>query len=807
MTRRPSVSIAASTRRVVAALSLVQGTVFAWAAFLLPWRHDQPFTVLLTALAVLHLAVLLSGLFAPRRFPGAWRLQAYVGFGVLIYLAWVVGSSVSYIVSVYGRLGQGLGVALLAAFAPAVLLIVPTGAWALVATGRPGSRASRGVAALVLVGFGLEMGRWWITGRGERLAGDGDVAGFFRSLTPEDPLGDGVPPGPFGPGASGRTGGLAAAGTATRSPSLFSEEAVPCALGQGSAEGLLAAVTYTSRSRGAPVSACLSAGAPDALAQAILGRLEADAAGPRAKVDLLTRAQRLDVVPPLASPFVLRPGLDGACGGGRCLMPWQMVALDQFNAFKPLDFVPDLQLGVDPPSLRKRLGMGSSSPREPKPGSPGLASSSPEELGASTGPDHRAAASDPPGLSGVVRIATASFVRSDDGAWHRLERLRVAREPADGALVRRAAERAGAFVHRAQAGDGRFMYRIDPFAGTVSYGRFSIARQAGTTLALCELGDEGERTRGVAARSLGMLARLLQRSKARPEVGTLSYPAGTVAPYGRLGPNALALVAFATCRERLGLRQHDAVIATLGESLLTLMTPSGRFSPWLEMTAGVPVDAPFSLYADGQAVFALVLLEQLAEREPSALPRDQAVYGVAADRALRFYGRDYWRIPARDFFFVEENWHCLAARAALRSRRVDAYERFCLDYVRFKARLVLDERSGVRPDLVGGYHFSNITVPYTTPTAGFGEAAAAALAVAAVRGEELPEVKAALRRSLDFLVHTQWTEVACFACTERIFIPGGFSESLTSPTIRIDYVQHAWAALGHGGRALGLIEG
>jgi hypothetical protein len=37
-------------------------------------------------------------------------------------------------------------------------------------------------------------------------------------------------------------------------------------------------------------------------------------------------------------------------------------------------------------------------------------------------------------------------------------------------------------------------------------------------------------------------------------------------------------------------------------------------------------------------------------------------------------------------------------------------------------------------------------------------------------------------------------------------IVGAFSEHVGSPSIRIDFVQHAMAALGHGGRALGLLD-
>ena len=171
---------------------------------------------------------------------------------------------------------------------------------------------------------------------------------------------------------------------------------------------------------------------------------------------------------------------------------------------------------------------------------------------------------------------------------------------------------------------------------------------------------------------------------------------------------------------------------------------------------------------------------------------------------MRYYGETYWQMAMRDFFFIEENWHCLAARAALPSHRNEAYEDLCLDYIQFKARLVLDAGDDVRSDVIGGYHWSNVTPPYNTPTAGYGEAASAALAVAKARGLELPRVRAALERALGFLVHAQHSEQSCFACSDKVpEVAGAFSESLGSPIVRIDYVQHAWAALGHGGRALG----
>ena len=63
----------------------------------------------------------------------------------------------------------------------------------------------------------------------------------------------------------------------------------------------------------------------------------------------------------------------------------------------------------------------------------------------------------------------------------------------------------------------------------------------------------------------------------------------------------------------------------------------------------------------------------------------------------------------------------------------------------------------------------------------------------------------AMRLALRFLLRQQWDEVSCFACVRDQHVLGGFAEHLASPHIRIDYVQHAWAALGHGGRELGLV--
>ena len=86
------------------------------------------------------------------------------------------------------------------------------------------------------------------------------------------------------------------------------------------------------------------------------------------------------------------------------------------------------------------------------------------------------------------------------------------------------------------------------------------------------------------------------------------------------------------------------------------------------------------------------------------------------------------------------------------------------------------------------------------------EALAAAMILKKARGEEDPGDDERMRRTLQFLLRQQLDPVNCFACGARRSMVGGMSENVGSPFVRIDYVQHSWAAMGHGGRQIGLVE-
>jgi hypothetical protein len=271
-----------------------------------------------------------------------------------------------------------------------------------------------------------------------------------------------------------------------------------------------------------------------------------------------------------------------------------------------------------------------------------------------------------------------------------------------------------------------------------------------------------------------------------------------------LGKSALPLLSMLRCRELVGA-ENDRLIGQLARLMLVLQRPNGSFFPAFDPATRKGRGEHEILYAAGQAVLSLVLLEQqLPSLKGSAaepLPSPEALKR-AIDAAMSFYGGPYWPRPLRDFFFFEEGWHCLAARQALSSHRHDGYEQLCIDYVASRARFITRAHDTSEPNFVGGYGVSDLFPPRNTATAGAGEALNAAIAIKQRRGLPVEEDKALLRDLVSFLLRAQWSEAGCYACARPEQVVGGFSQQLAAPDIRIDYVQHAMAAIGHGGRLL-----
>ncbi len=742
-------------------LAALHAFVFAWMAIVLPWRTAYAFTLPLGALAVLHGALGVTALLRRRNvLLPLWALVAYSSCAGLVVLAWSLMSTGLYLAGLYGGVGQAVAAGLVGIWCVVALFTLPISLWGLALGARlpvtlPQGwlKWGAGAAAILFVASSLLVSR---SARAESVLQAteprlverlGETARRHLAAPRGDQLVSVQEPRrePF------RERGMKERGAKSRpardrvkaGKATLSRQ-VPRCPNPVSSEGLTLLVSLPGAK-----SACLQAASADELVQALDAHLRRAKSPPAAaRLDLVTGVHRLSSTLALVDALKLRPGQDGVCSEKRCLAPWQLVALGAFTSYRPLDAVADAGFGVHFGELQKLLGV--------------------DEDDAS-----------------LVRIETRSFT-ADDSRFAEMTDANVPTKVSPPEL-NRAAKLASAYIARAQADDGRFRYTLDPESGTADDDSVNVARHAGTTLALCELGT-GRNADEVAEKAVAFLASTEKKS------GDLSVFT-TDPKRGSLGHTALSLAALLTCRSKVGARYDEAILRA-GRTLLRLQRGDGSFAPALALSNREPTGTRQSLYAAGQAVLALVLLEAWSE------PKHRADFRDAAERAMQYYSGPYWEHGLRNFFFLEENWHCLAARAALTVHRNDAYESFCLDYVTFKSRFIQNARDGAPAAYERGYGFSPLFPPHATPTAGFGEALAASLAVRRTRGESSTEELALLERVLGFLVRQQWQADECFACSNPEAPVGGLSESATSPIQRIDSPQHAWAALGHGAREL-----
>jgi hypothetical protein len=515
--------------------------------------------------------------------------------------------------------------------------------------------------------------------------------------------------------------------------------------------------------KGGPESVCLQADTPRDLRGKLGRQLEKRARpGSTVVIDVVRAVKPLWRKFPLLDVLDVRPGLDGVCEAQRCLPAWQLTLGDAFSENHPLPAIPEVSYGFSTEAVRKALGTATS--------------------------DNAA------GIEGFVRIETESFSADATGV-HRLIRTRTTPPAVSAIGVAQVVQSAQRYIVDAQEPDGTFRYSLDPTTGIEDSATLNLPRQAGTTYALCELGKPDE-VQATVQRALSAFA------PTETKFGDISALADG-AEFG-LGKSALPLLAMLRCRDLAG-SGNDRLIGQLSRLMLRLQRDNGSFYPAFDKTTQRGAGAHEILYAAGQAVLSLVLLEQqlgslkgsAAEPLPSADKLKAAI-----DRAMSYYGGPYWPRPLRDFFFFEEGWHCLAARHALTSHRNDAYEKLCIDYVASRGRYVARAGDTSEPNFVGGYGLGDMFPPRNTATAGLGEALNAAITLKQKRGEAVAEDKALLRDVVTFLMRAQWSEASCYACLKPNLVIGGFSQMLASPGIRIDYVQHAMSAIGHGGRLL-----
>lgn len=734
---------------VRAPLHALHALVFGGAALVAPFDPASWFALGAGSLGALHALSLLALLSRRRPLAArAVRVTSWVSLGFLaVVSALALGAGV-YLVELYEGIGLAVAAGLFAIWCGVALFSLPLAVWELASTG--GLRLSRraralGGAASVLAAV-LALGAVARTARAAPALAAEAVPEVERAL------------------AAALRGYFAGGPVAAAAlPAAAWERGKPAECRDPLSLGDLTLLVTAIDDHGEGSVSCVQAHTAAELGARLAERLGSRAPRRvvRVGVDLVTATHPLARTERLLDALKLRPARDGVCAGVRCLGPWQLVALDVFSHFAPIPKVPDAHFGAPLDEITALLGAA--------PGAP------------------------------LTRITVRTYVGDREGL-HPLERLRSTESRLTRASVARATELAERYIVGHQGEDGIFAYALNPFSSEPAVPDVgNIARQSGTSLVLCELGSRA--AVDSAARALTALSEL-----ARDGAG---FRALSLRPErASLGHSALALIAMLSCRKRPEVapefrEQITGLAGDLGRFVLRMQRPDGSFYDDVALPDGAPSGDHESLFGAGQAIFGLVLLDEVARAEPRRGLPSSRVLREAITRAMDHYASRHWPRALRSLFYLEENWHCLAARAALAAHRHDAYERFCLDYVAFKSRFILSPDEVTDGTLRGGYGIGPLFPLHVTPTAGFGEAMAAAIAVKRARGMPLEKDREVLARALGFVLAQQWDARACFACAGSEAL-GGFSESAATPVIRVDYVQHAWAALGHGGALLEL---
>ncbi|MCG5051646.1 MAG: hypothetical protein KA712_01675 [Myxococcales bacterium] len=492
----------------------------------------------------------------------------------------------------------------------------------------------------------------------------------------------------------------------------------------------------------------------EALAQIVqsLGADPRALAGARLKLDRVRGHAPLLTWPAFAQALAFDPGRDGVrARQGHTLLPDDVIAADVAGAAPLLPFLREVRLGVSPAWLRARLAVAEDAPLE--------------------------------------RVAVESFIECPGApgiATCRVERG-VVQLPAQTSA--QAALRAGHYLLTHQKPDGAFVYIYEPWSDRERPAGYNLARHAGTayTLAILHGAFPDQGFDRASARALGWLA-----ARLRPVCGGRTcLPEGGLA---KTGNNALALLAFVTHQAHTQDTQWQHVAQQLAQMLGSLMRENGDLAPGFDLATNAPnVTLPPQMFATEEAAFALVEAARVLSA-PAHLAEAERILGfLTGPKYAHFLGR---------FTYGVDSWTCMAVAALPPPRAHDAWVDFCLGYADFLGRLQLQPDED-KPAFTGHYGFSHVLVPQAPAAAGFAEALTATLAVARQRNRAPVALETQVKRALAALARDQLRPGNDYLAAVPAASWGAVRRSVVESEVRVDFVQHAAAALVRGA-ALGL---
>lgn len=339
---------------------------------------------------------------------------------------------------------------------------------------------------------------------------------------------------------------------------------------------------------------------------------------------------------------------------------------------------------------------------------------------------------------------------------------------------------AAGYLARGMSADGHYRYLVDAAKNEAKPG-YDWPRHAGTTLFVAQagrlLGD------GVLKMSALQSADLL-RSSGLKACG--AYKCIGDGDTFEIGSAALAVMAFAEIASSNLDPSYVPLVRDLADFLLSQQRPDGDFMHQVT-TSGQRIDVQF-LYFSGEAALALARAHALL---------GDAKYLDGASRALARLVGSAWSFFGNRYYFGEEHWTC-QTMGELWDRAPDPKALdFCLRWLAYSRAQQQHEGDSLF-DGDGAYQVGTVVTPRLTPAASRCEAGVATLAAAEKAGVDPAErarLREQLRRSFALLLRHQLPGSSAHLMADPVAVAGAIPGSDVDWALRIDYAQHAGAAM------------
>lgn len=382
-----------------------------------------------------------------------------------------------------------------------------------------------------------------------------------------------------------------------------------------------------------------------------------------------------------------------------------------------------------------------------------------------------------------LRVSSAEIL--EDGRFRRLAVRRQQTAPQRDDLsvptLRAAVLAAGRTLARAVRRDGTYRYEIDPLTNASVPG-YSWPRHGGATWFLVQVARYDNNQRWLAA----------GERAARRMIDGASLQCGAYRCIGEgdetdAGSSALALLAYVELIEAGSKMDLAPEVRSLADFLTSLQRPDGEFKHVFDVKAGQAKDVQLPFYT-GEVALALSRAHRVT-KDPKHLR--------AASRALDYLVQRPALFVTAPLFWKAEHWTCQAIDDLWdRAPNPRALE-FCLDWQRY-IRAGTREPGGEIDDYTGAFTRNPFIAPRITGSASRMEAGVATLAVARranVPASEVAALDSGVRQTLQFLLRSQFLPGPTHLMPAPRDVYGSYPGSAIDLNVRIDFPQHAGAAL------------